>query len=183
MSLYSTVIYNAFRWLLKKIQYGSRYDVSWVERFHPSVTIRLNGKSRIHIARNLELSKDSDIQCFGNAECRIGEYTYANQRLMISCQAGVTIGNHCLFGPDVKIFDNNHAFDASHGVSTAVKATPVVIGDNCWIASNVVILRGTAIGDGCVIGAGCVVSGNIPPHSIVKQGATNLVVEPIRKKM
>lgn len=181
MRLYLTIIYNVFKWFLMKIQYGSRYDGSLIERFHPSVNIRLNGKSRIQIARNLELSKDSDIQCFGNSECRIGEYTYANQRLMISCHAGVTIGNHCLFGPDVKIFDNNHTFSYVNGVSTDLKTAPIVIGDNCWIASNVVILKGSTIGEGCVIGAGCVISGDIPPHSIVKQSSNNIEIIPIRK--
>lgn len=181
MALYYTVIYNVFRWLLKKLQYGSRYDVPLIERFHPSVQILLKGQSSIHIARNLELSKDTDIKCFGNAECRIGEYTYANQRLMISCHAGVTIGNHCLFGPDVKIFDNNHTFSYDNGVSTDLKSAPISIGDNCWIASNVVILKGATIGEGCVIGAGCVVSGNIPPHSIVKQSSNNIEIIPIRK--
>lgn len=181
MSLYCTVIYNTFRWFLKKLRYGVRYDVSLIERFHPSVNIRLNGKSRIHIARNLELSKDTDIKCFDNAECRIGEYTYANQRLMISCHAGVTIGKHCLFGPDVKIFDNNHTFSYYDGASTDLKCVPITIGDNCWIASNVVILKGTTIGEGSVIGAGCVISGDVPPHSIVRQCADNLVIEEIKR--
>lgn len=179
MCLYFTIIYNVFRWFLQKIQYGTRYDVSLIERFHPSVNIRLNGKSRIHIARNLELSKDTDIKCFGKSECSIGEYTYANQRLMVSCHAGVTIGNHCLFGPDVKIFDNNHKFSVD-GVSTELTCAPITIGNNCWIASNVVILKGTQIGNNCVIGAGCVVSGNIPDNSIVRLSSDNIVIERIK---
>lgn len=181
MSLYSTILYNIIRCVLCKIKYGSRYKVPLIERFHPSVNIVLKGQSSILIARNLELSKDTDIQCFDDAECCIGEYTYANQRLMISCHAGVTIGNHCLLGPDVKIFDNNHTFDYDKGVATDLKSAPIVIGDNCWIASNVVILKGTTIGEGCVIGAGCVISGNIPAHSIVKQSPKNIEIIPIRK--
>lgn len=181
MTLYCTILYNVLKWIIKKLQYGNRYNVSLIERFHPSVNIRLNGTSRIHIARNLELAKDIDIQCFDNAECRIGESTYANQRLMISCHAGVTIGSHCLFGPDVKIFDNNHLFNYDNGVCTDLKCSPITIGDNCWIASNVVILNGTAIGEGCVIGAGCVISGDIPPHTIVKQSNNNIKISLIRK--
>lgn len=181
MRLYLIITYNIIRFMLKKLRYGTRYHVSIIERFHPSIRIELNGKSTINIARNLELAKDCDIQCFDNAHLCIGEYTYANQRLMISCHSGVTIGKHCLFGPDVKVFDNNHTFDYNYGVSTKLKCAPITIGDNCWIASNVVILKGTTIGENCIIGAGCIVSGNIPPHSMVRQSNNNFVIEEIKK--
>ena len=180
MNLLLTILYNAIVTLCRKMRYGGRYDVAWVERFHPSVRISLYGRSRISIARNIEIAKDSDIQCFDDAVCTIGEGTYANQRLMISCHAGVTIGSHVLFGPDVKIFDNNHRFSAEKGVSTDLKCAPITIGNNCWIASNVVILKGTTIGDNCVIGAGCVVSGDIPTRTIVRQAHDNIVVGPVK---
>lgn len=181
MSLYFTIVYNLIKFTVNKLRYGERYKVALLERFHPSVRIRLNGRSSVTIARNIELAKDCDIQCFGEAMCSIGEYSYANQRLMISCHAGVAIGKHTLIGPDVKIFDNNHAFSYEKGVSTDIKCAPITIGDNCWIASNVVILKGATIGDNCVIGAGCVVSGKIPSHSIVKQVSSNIEVHPIHK--
>ncbi len=37
-------------------------------------------------------------------------------------------------------------------------AKPIVIGNDCWIASDVTICGGVMIGDGCVIGAGGVVT-------------------------
>ena len=45
-------------------------------------------------------------------------------------------------------------------------AKPIVIGDNCWIASNVTVVGGVKIGSGCVIGAGSVVTRNIPDNSL-----------------
>ena len=87
---------------------------------------------------------------------------------MISSHESVSIGDDCLFGPDVKIYDNDHCYDREEGVSHDLKKTSVSIGDRCWIASNVVILRGTEIGDRCVIGAGCVVKGKIPAGSVVR---------------
>lgn len=73
-----------------------------------------------------------------------------------------------MFGPSVKIFDNNHRFTKENGVLSSLKTDEIIIGNNCWIASNVIILKGTHIGDNCVIGAGCIVSGNIPSNSLVK---------------
>lgn len=179
MNTYILIFYNLFSFVFKKVKYGNRYLSSWVERFHPSVSMRLYDKSTLRIARNIEIGKDSEIFCFNNSHLEIRNHCFFNSRLMISCHTGVSIGRGCLFGPDVKIFDNNHRFSIG-GVSTALSCEPITIGDKCWIASNVVILKGTQIGNNCVIGAGCVVSGNIPNNSIVRQSAGNLIIEKIK---
>ena len=44
-------------------------------------------------------------------------------------------------------------------------ASPIKIGNDCWIASNVVVCGGVSIEDGCVIGAGSVVTRDIPSGS------------------
>ena len=45
-------------------------------------------------------------------------------------------------------------------------AKPIVIKDDCWLASNVIVCVGVTIGEGSVIGAGSVVTRDIPPHSL-----------------
>lgn len=97
---------------------------------------------------------------------------------MISVKNSVTIGEGCRFGPGVKIFDNDHVFDAENGVSDRHVSAPITIGNHCWIAANVVILKGTQIGNNCVIGAGAVVHGTIPDGSLVT-ATRELVVRPI----
>lgn len=178
--VYWILIYNLARTLWLKLRYGNRYQAAWVERLHRSVDIRLYGRSRIKIGRNVEIAKNGELWCFGDAKLKIGDGCYMNNRLMVSCHCGVTIGEGCLFGPDVKIFDNNHRFAATYGVSPMLSAASVTIGSHCWIASNVVILKGTKIGDNCVIGAGCVISGEIPAGSLVKQRHDNFVIEKIK---
>lgn len=44
--------------------------------------------------------------------------------------------------------------------------TPVIIGNDVWIAAGAVITRGVNIGDGAVIGANAVVTKDIPPYAI-----------------
>ena len=44
---------------------------------------------------------------------------------------------------------------------------PVVIEDNCWIASNVTICGGVTIHEGSVIGAGSVVTKDVPDWAVV----------------
>ena len=115
-----------------------------------------------------------------NAKLRIGDGVYFNEDAMISCHEKIIIGNGCQFGPNVKIFDNNHCFDSKNGVTCNYKSSPIEIGEHCWIGANVVILKDTIIGKNTVIGAGCVLSGIIPECSIVTQGR-DLHIEKMRK--
>lgn len=115
-----------------------------------------------------------------NARLKIGKKVYMNENTMISCHSEVTIGDGCQFGPGVKVFDNNHRFDAEHGVKPGYKAAPIKIGEHCWIGANTVILKGCEIGKNSVIGAGCVITRDIPQSSIVTCGR-ELHIETMRK--
>lgn len=48
-----------------------------------------------------------------------------------------------------------------------MRAEPVTIHDNVWIAANVVVLPGVTIGEGAVVGAGSVVSKDVAPGTLV----------------
>ncbi|MGN1419669.1 MAG: acyltransferase [Acutalibacteraceae bacterium] len=114
------------------------------------------------------------------AVLKIGSGVYFNEGMMISCKSKVEIGDGCQFGPNVKIFDNNHRYNSKQGVLPEHSCGNIQIGNNCWIAANVTILKNTKIGDNCVIGAGCVVSGVIPDGSVVTQ-SRKLEIRPIQE--
>jgi acetyltransferase-like isoleucine patch superfamily enzyme len=91
----------------------------------------------------------------------------------------ITIGENCLFGENVKIYDHNHRFKSTslikdQGYTTA----PITIGRNVWVGSDVTILKGVTVGDNSVIGAGCVISENIPANHVVSRQPA-LSIEPI----
>lgn len=159
---------NFIRLIVAKIRYGERYQSHLVERISNRASITLFGKGRISLGRNIELAPYVDIQAHRSGHISIGERTYMNRFCMISCHGEVTIGANCMFGPGVKIFDNNHLFAKDKGVSTDLRIGEISIGNNCWIASNVILLKGAEIGDNCVIGAGCIIDSPIPTNSLVK---------------
>lgn len=105
------------------------------------------------------------------ANVSLGKGVFLNNDCSINCRQEVRIGNDCLFGEGVRIYDHNHRFrDPSRSIaSQGFKCAPVVIGSNTWIGSDVVILKGVTIGSNVVIGAGCVIDSDIPPKTIVRR--------------
>lgn len=99
----------------------------------------------------------------------IGDECFFNHGCSLISNCMIQIGKGCLFGENVKIYDNNHRFSditipiKEQGYSNA----PVIIGNNCWIGSNVVILKGVTVGNNCVVAAGTVVRNNVPDNTII----------------
>ncbi len=94
--------------------------------------------------------------------------------LVVQDDAEVTIGDDCMFGPNVTIVTPVHpllpeerkAMETADGERKMLcYAKPVHIGKGCWFGASVTVCPGVTIGDGCVIGAGAVVTRDIPPYS------------------
>ncbi len=161
------VIYNVCRFAMNKLANWKRFDVHWLQRISPLCTLKVFQHGVIRVERNCEFAAYCDFEAHGDGMLEIGEGTYFNRYCMISAHEHVTIGKHCMFGPGVKIFDNNHVHSPECGVSGKLTTDAISIGDNCWIASNAIILKGAHVGKNCVIGAGCVVRGTFPDGSVV----------------
>ena len=161
--------YNLLRIGLGHLRYGKQFGVHPLQRISMQCRIKLFGGGQLSIGRNTELAAGCDLQVHDKGTLSIGTGTYMNRYCMVSAHCNVSIGKRCMFGPGVKIFDNNHRFSARKGVSAALSCGSIRIGDACWIASDVIILKGAQIGDRCVIGAGCIISGIVPDDTLVKQ--------------
>lgn len=103
-----------------------------------------------------------------------GENCYANFNLVILDCCEVTIGNNVFFGPNCTVATPIHPMCAeerriqqkSDGTLFNYEyAKPIVIEDDCWLASNVTVCGGVKIGKSSVIGAGSVVTKDIPENS------------------
>jgi maltose O-acetyltransferase len=104
-----------------------------------------------------------------------GQFSSANFNFTCLDVCPVNIGNNVMIGPNVTLATPMHPLlpeernvrqrqDGSY--YNLEYAKPIVIEDDCWLASNVIVCGGVTIGEGSVIGAGSVVTRDIPPHSL-----------------
>lgn len=168
MKMVFLILHNYIRFKIKSI--GCRnLNIDGMQMIGRNSRLLFRKNSKVHIGKHCVTDGRFTIITDENAALSIGKYVYFNENCMISCKCNISIGDGCKFGPDVKIFDNNHKFNKINGVSNEHTYGEIKIGDNCWIGANVVILKGTVIGNNSVVGAGCVVSGNIAEASVVTQ--------------
>ena len=118
---------------------------------------------------------------WGGGSVKVGNNVFFNNDCSINCYDSVIVGDDCLFGEGVKIYDHNHVFNLE-GVplrNAGFKIASVSIGENTWVCANVVICKGVTIGSGCVIAAGAVVRSDVPANTMY---GTDGSCTPIKRK-
>ena len=168
------------RTLRIKIIYKFHHIVIQPGFYNISLSTRIYGRNggSIYLGKKVSSSRNVVIVANGGSLV-IGDGSSFSANCALVAHDTILIGEKCMFGPGVKIYDHDHLFDEFGSKQNEYKSTPITIGQKCWIGTNVIILRGTCIGDGCIIGAGTVVKGMVPPHSIVTNDRT-LKIKTIR---
>jgi len=127
---------------------------------------------------NMEVRNRFNLNINGG-ELIIGKSVFFNNDCSINCQGKIEIGDSCLFGENIKIYDHNHVFkEISIPISKqGMKIGKVKIGDNCWIGSNSTVLMNVTIGNNVIIGANCVIYKSIPSNTVVKAQSKLIIQE------
>lgn len=110
-----------------------------------------------------------------NGEINIGKNVFFNNYCSLNALEKIEIGDDCIFGENVHIYDHNHIYEDEKTPinSQGFKKNAIIIGQNCWVGSNVIILQGVKIGRHSVIGANCVIYKDLPDNSIIVAGKEN----------
>ena len=126
-------------------------------------------KSKLQFQNDIIFRDFCTIISGNSSYLKIGNNVFFNNFCSINCLSKIEIGNDCLFGEAVKIYDHNHSHkDFTKKINEqGYIFGNVKIGNNCWIGSNVVILKDVEIGDNVIIGAGCVIHKSISSNKIV----------------
>jgi acetyltransferase-like isoleucine patch superfamily enzyme len=143
-------------------------------KIHPSFKVGPNNyfdiskSAKIFIDENVTFNESNNFAVKKTGQLIVGKNTYIT-RATIACFEKIEIGENCILGEGMKIFDHNHQYtiDPFFVSKTEFNTAPIKLGNNVWTGANCIILKGVTIGDNVILGAGCVIHKDIPANSIV----------------
>lgn len=171
MEKYIRGFYNLIRILIIKIKCGSKVDIKYIQpmRLRSQFMIQKSIK-KVVIGKNFKLETDSKVRVINGGKLLVGDNCFVNCNSYITVLGTTVIGNNCMIGPGVMIFDHDHDYKVDGGIATGnTLVGEIYIGNNVWIGSNCCILRGAKIEDNSVIAAGSIVKGNIGANTLYYQ--------------
>lgn len=142
--LYST-IHRRLKVLSLNLQYGKNFQAQ-----------------KFHFRRGFQVFiEDNGILC-------IGKNVFFNNYCSITARKKIVIGDNCIFGENVRLYDHNHNYKEKDVLicNQGFSSDEIIIEEGCWIGSNVTILKGVHIGKHSVIGAGVIVYKDLPENSL-----------------
>lgn len=131
-------------------------------------SLKINPEALFFIKENVVIDQNNFITVKKGAKLNIGKDSYIT-RATISCLGEIEIGENCILGEGMKLFDHNHHYanNPFYVSKTEFNIGKIKIGSNVWTGANVTILKDVIIGDNCIIGAGCVIHKDVPANSII----------------
>jgi acetyltransferase-like isoleucine patch superfamily enzyme len=131
-------------------------------------TIHIHPSGRIEMGNANWLERGFTLASVGG-KIVMGSNIYCNRNVKLVSYESIEIGNDCLLGDSVHVYDQDHNFSDLNVVihKQGYTTKPVKIGNNVWIGAKATILKGVTIGDGAIIGANALVARDIPPNAIV----------------
>ena len=146
------------------------WSVVWLFLFRPTPRGNLFRPWRVILLKVF----GADIKWSSNVlpNCRIwqpwnlkmGEYACLSESVDCYSVDEIRVGNQATVSQGVRLCA------ASHEISSKIMEltySPIVIGDNAWIAGWSIILPGVTIGEGAVVAAGSVVTKDVEPWTVV----------------
>lgn len=124
------------------------------------IRIKVLYKNRIFFGKNITIRGKLNVRISKDAYIKIGNNCFFNNNCSINAKKSIVIGDNCLFGESVKLYDHNHIYNLKNKLikNSGYKIKEIKIGNNCWICSNVIILNGSIISNNCVISASSIVN-------------------------
>jgi len=138
------------------------------------VEINALSKDGVNIGNNVSLHRGTIIDCTGGIRdigegIEIGNSVGFSPNCYIQVRGRVRIGDNVIFGPNAKVFSENHNFnDPTKTINEQGETRKgVEIYSGVWVGTSAIILDGVTVGKNSIIAAGSVVNKDVPENSIV----------------
>ena len=147
---------------------------------------QVNAAAKEVIPNSKELFIIPPFYCEYGTHIKTGKNFFANYNCVMIDVAQITIGDNCMFGPNVSIYTAGHPIHPQTRASGYEYGKSITIGNNVWIGGSAVIVPGVHIGNNTVIGAGSVVTKDIPDMTVAVGNPCRVIkkiTEDDRKKL
>lgn len=159
-------VFSVIKLFFLKLKFRKRLSVKSIRQNLKADTEIVVGKDAFLSLGRVSFRTNVHLLC-DHGDMNIGSRVCFNRNCIVACRHKIMIGDGCLFGPNVCIYDHDHIYTADGVLPKEFKCSEIIIEDGCWIGAGAIILRGTHIGKNSVVEAGAVVKGDIPPNSLV----------------
>jgi acetyltransferase-like isoleucine patch superfamily enzyme len=106
---------------------------------------------------------------------QIGEGSIIGWYCVVHCGSSVTLGKLVGLAERCTIADSTHYFtEPDTFFYNNTRHSPVVIGDNTWLAPGSIVTQGSDVGSHCIIGAGATVGRTVPNGHLVTAAKSEL---------
>ncbi|NQD61448.1 colanic acid biosynthesis acetyltransferase WcaF, partial [Enterobacter sp. CM29] len=95
----------------------------------------------------------------------LGDYAWVGDDAVLYTLGEITIGANSVVSQKCYLCTGSHDFMSPH---FDITASPVVIGEKCWLATDVFVAPGVSVGDGTVVGARSSVFKSLPANKICR---------------
>ena len=121
----------------------------------------------LELKDNVYIEDNCRIECI-SGNIIIGQNTYFNINNSLAAMKGISIGNNCLFGPNVGIYDHDHCYDNTKVLikDQGYVVENVDIKNNIWVGRDTTITKGVIIDDRVVVGCNSVVTKNLESNGL-----------------
>jgi putative colanic acid biosynthesis acetyltransferase WcaF len=93
----------------------------------------------------------------------VGDFVWLGENCWIDNVAAVTIDSHACISQDVYLCTGNHDWSSP---TFELRASPIHIGEGCWIAARAMVGPGVKLGNGAVLCMGSVAGRSLAPMTI-----------------
>jgi len=171
--LYITVIAEILRGFLFSLFYkclGVSFTTKGVIRISSGSRFKMFSKKSVFIFGKKNYIRRNCSIILGDGILRIGDNFFMNNYSSINCLGMIEIGDDCLFGEGVRLYDHNYDYRSGKDITINKKGHQkgfIKIGNNCWLGSNTVVLMNVRIGNNVIIGANNLIYKDVPDNSII----------------
>lgn len=156
-------VFNALYWRAR----GMKLDL----RRPPKIRRR----ARIINPQNIEMGPrflvrpNCVINAGPNATIKFGKRGGVTEFCYVNAVERIEVGDESGFAPGCHVTDANHNFGSldENMIDQGRTASPIIIGEDVWVAAGCKILSGVRIGDHAIVAAGSVVRGVVPEGAVV----------------